>query len=352
MAGKNTTHKSGVGSSQGGSPIHQSPNSKTNPLALLVSCGVAVVVLVVLITANGQMFDDPAYSGLYKFTLDQAFSRFDESDRQVPAKPATGGQGGSVNTNRMAQAGANGMTPAQMQQMANFGKSSGGLGALPRGRQAQAGQARAAAGQHAHDDGGPHTAKGNELFRAGKHAEAVQEFQLALQENPQRIQARHSMGDALKALGRNDEAVVAYREVLKQNPQYYCCYTHIGDIEKQRNNSAAAEQSYAKAIEGYKTQIQAGGVAAPSGKFQLAKLYYDLNRDLPQALKLAEEANAASPNTFAYIQVLAQLNGKLGRKTEAAARYDELIKLAPQHAQYFEQQKQQLASIGSKTSSN
>ncbi|HNO78514.1 MAG TPA: tetratricopeptide repeat protein [Phycisphaerae bacterium] len=352
MAGKNTSHTSGAGSTQGGSPIHRSSTSKVSPLALFGSCVVAVIALVVLITANGQMFKDPEYSGLYKFTLDQAFSRFDESDRQVPAKPATGGQGGSVNTNQMAEAGMGGMTPAEMQRMANFGKGSGGLGSLPRSAQGQAAQRTAAAAQHAHDDGGPHTARGNELFRAGKYAEAVSEFQVALQENPQRLQARHSLGDALKALGRNDEAIAMYLEVLKQNPQYFCCYTHIGDIEKQRNNTAAAEQSYAKAIEGYKTQIQSGGPAAPSGKFQLAKLYFDLDRDLPQAVKLAEEANAASPNTFAYVQVLAQLYGKLGRTTEAAARYDELIKLAPQYAQMFEQQKQQLASIGSKTSSN
>lgn len=351
MAGKSTSHTSGAGSSQGGSPVYQNPNLRSNSIALVGSCAVAIVALVVLITADGQMFKDPEYSGLYKFTLDQAFSRFNESDRQVPAKPGSGGQRGSVDPDQMAQMGAGGMTPAEMQRMANFGKSGGGLGTLPRGGQSSAGQPQAAS-QHAHDDGGPHTLKGNELIRTGNHAEAIKEFQLAVQENPQRIQARHSLGDSLKAIGRFDEAIAAYQEVLKQNPQYYCCYTHMGDIEKTRNNAAAAEQMYAKAIEGYKAQIQSGGAAAPSGKFQLAKLYFDLDRDLPQALKMAEEANAATPNTFAYIQVLAQLYGKLGRPTEAAARYDELIKLAPQHAPYFEQQKQQLASIGSKTSTN
>lgn len=351
MAGKNTSHTSGAGSSQGDSPIHQNPNLKSSPMALVASCAVALIVVIVLNVADGQMFKDPEYSGLYKFTLDQAFSRFNESDRQVPAKPASGGQRGSANANQMAKLGG-GMTPAEMQRMANFGKGGGGLGSLPQGRQPQAGQRQAAASQHAHDDGGPHTAKGNEFFRSGKHAEAVKEFQLALRENPKRLQARHSMGDSLKALGRNEEAIVAYREVLKENPQYYCCYTHIGDIEKARNNAAASEQAYAKAIEGYKTQVQSGGPAAPSGKFQLAKLYSDLNRNLPEALKLAEEANAATPNTFQYIQVLAQIYGKLGRTSDAIAKYDELLKIAPQHAQFIQTQKQQLTGTVSKAATN
>ncbi len=350
MAGKNTSHKSGAGSSRNDSSIHENSNRTASPIALAASCVVAVVALFVVISADRQeMFKDPEFSGLYEFTLGQAFSRFDESDRQVPARPSTPVQQGSANNRQVAS----GRTPAEMQRMANFGKNSGGLGALPRGRQPQAGQQRAAAGQHNHDDGGPHTQKGNEFFRTGKHAEAVKEFQLALRENPKRIQARHSMGDSLKALGRNEEAVAAYREVLKQNPQYYCCYTHIGDIEKSRNNASAAEQAYSKAIEGYKTQIQSGGPAAPSGKFQLAKLYSDLNRELPAALKFAQEANTASPGTFQYIQVLAEIYGKLGRTSDAVAKYDELLKIAPQHAQYIQSQKQALTgSATNKTATN
>ncbi len=347
MAGKNQSHTSGVGSHDSDAPIIR----KSSVAGMLGGSLVALAMVIVFALANGQMFDDPAHSRLYEFTLSQAFSRFSDSDRQVPARPQSGGQSNSLAGSQMAgmDPGSQGMTPAQMQQMANFGKGSGGLGALPR-QQASA-QARQSAAQHAHDDGGPHTLKGNEFLRAGNHAEAVKEFQLALQENPKRLQARHSLGDSLRALKRPDEAIAAYREVLKENPQYYCCYTHIGDVEKERNNTAAAQQAYALAMEGYKKQIASGGPAAASGKFQLAKMYSDLNQNLPEALRLAEEANAATPNTFAYMQNLAQIYEKLGRKQDAIAMYDALIKLAPQHTQFLQQQKQRLNGL-SKLSTN
>lgn len=336
MAGKNPTHTSGAKTQKSDSPVFQRPSI----IGLIGSCLVAVVMLVVLKVADGQMFEDPEHSRLYKFTLDQAFSRFGDSDRQVPAKPKSGGQ-----------AGPQGVSPAQMQRMANFGKGGGALGGLPQGQQV-AGQHRSGGSQHSHDDGGQHTKKGNDFVRTGNHAEAIKEFRLALKENPQRLQARHSLGDSLRALGRHDEAIASYREVLKHNPQYYCCYTHMGDIEKGRGNVAASEQAYAKAIDGYKQQVQSGGATAPPAKYHLAKLYYDSNRSLPEALKFAEEANAATPGTFAYLQVLAQIYEKLGRPKDAIAKYDELIKIAPKHAQYLQQQKQRLTGTVSKQSAN
>ncbi|NOX58245.1 MAG: tetratricopeptide repeat protein [Planctomycetes bacterium] len=338
MAGKNPSHLSVSDSSGNSSSASKRPNIATT----IGACLIGTAMLVVLAVADGQMFEDPEFSGLYKFTLDQAFSRFKESDRKVPAGP----QGAPT---RPSQPGR---TREQMQRLANFGKSQGGLGSLPQAGRGAAGRQQPAAGQHAHDQGGPNTKRGNDFARTGNHAEAVKAYQLALQEDPTRLQARHSMGDSLRAMGRHDEAIAAYRAVLKQNPQYYCCYTHIGDVEKSRNNTSVADSAYTKAIDGYQQQVQSGGPAASTAKFQLAKLYHDLNRNLPEALKFAEEANAATPNTFAYLQILAQIYEKLGRTKDASVKYDELIKVAPQHAQYFQQQKQRLTAAAGKPSTN
>jgi tetratricopeptide (TPR) repeat protein len=317
-------------------------------LGMLAGIVVVVGVVAVFGAADGQMFEDAAFTRLYAFTLQQAYSRFDASDRQVPAQPAgsaadpmQGVMAQGPGQSRASQPGqAQRAASAQaMQRLQQFGNQQQSPITLPGG----AGQGSGRAQPRIPDDGGPHTIKGNEHLRKREYDQAIKEYQLALQENPARTLTQHSLGDALRYLQRDDEAIAAYRKVLQLNPEYYCCYTHIGDIERSRNNTAAANQAYNAAIAGYQKQVGQGGSVASAARYHLAKLYYDTDRNVSEALALAEQALQDAPDSLAHLQLLAQIYEKVGRTSDAAAMYDRLMQVSPQHAPYFQQQKDRLS---------
>lgn len=292
--------------------------STVGTLVVLGAIGLYVVT-------EQQVVQDAAFTPLYDFTLKQAYSRFQESEKRV----ALNAPSDPIEAMASPQAAAQGMPQNRAAQQ---------QAAQQRAAQQRAAQQRAAA--TAMDDGGPHTKRGNELLQTAQYDQAIAAFNLALAENPQRITTRHSLGDALRYAQRHDEAIVVYREVLRQNPQYYCCYTHIGDIEKARNNLQAAQTAYAQAERGYTQQLEQGGPMASAAKYQLATLYLAQDKNLAQALVFAQEMVAAQPDQAAYQQLLAQVYVKLGRRAEAIAIFETLANSAsnPQHATYYKQQ--------------
>lgn len=329
-------------------PAHTRDWNVKTVAGLVGSVALAVGLLAFLAAADGQMFEDAEFSSLYRFTLNDAYSRFSASDKQVPA----GGAPIDPLDDLMAGRNAAGQ-PVQPGQVP--GGLADKLRRLQGGGVGQAGVPGRAAGQGAQpqyvqDDGGPHMKKGSELLSTGQYEQAAAEFRLAIQENPRRTLAQHSLGDALRMLGRPDEAIAAYRKVLEINPAYYCCYIHIGDVEKARQNTAAAKQAYDSAIAAYKQQLSQGGAGAAIARYYLAKLYGDQNENLSEALAMAEQAVAESPDQIAYVQLLAQLYEKVGRTQDAVATYDKLIQLSPQHAESFRLQQQRLTQPASGSS--
>jgi tetratricopeptide (TPR) repeat protein len=321
-----------------------------------------VLIVAVLVRADAGMFEkDAEFSSLYNATLQDAYSRFSASDKKVPAggpvdeiggntmpqvspaqmagtRPAPGAaMGGQRPAGTMPMPGAaapagSGLNFKQQSEMAALRGNAGGV---PAGVQP-------AAAQHVHDDGGPHSKRGNELLAQAKYDEAIAEFRLALQENPNRAQAQHSIGDALRYQGKHAEAIASYDAVLKQLPTFHCCYVHIGEILAAQGRSEEAQAAFNKAIEGYKQDLSAGGPQASVAAYHLAKLYVDQNRNIDEALVLAGQAVQAAPNQPAYLHLLARCNERAGRKEEAIKITDQILQLNPENIQIYQTYRNQL----------
>lgn len=299
------------------------PTSTSNTaMTWLISTAGSVLVLAAVgayLMLEDQMVQDAKFTPLYQFTLSQAYSRFKASEQRVALNAATDPLEAMANPQSAGVPGRSAQPQAAQRQV--------------QGAQAQ---------PMAQDDGGPYTKRGNELLQAGKYAEAIAAFQMALKENPQRVLTLHGLGDAYRYAQRYDEAITTYREVLRLSPNYHCCHTHIGDIERARNNTEDADKAYAAAERGYAQQLEQGGPGAAGAKFHLARLYVEQNKNLAQALVFAQDIVEAQPDQVAYQQTLAQVYERMGRTSEAVAIYQGLAASSPQYADFFRQQIERL----------
>ncbi len=308
-------------------------NALTKNLGAVGGGVLAVGLVAVLAIADASRFEDAEYSPLYKATLEDAYSKFKESDRKVPAK-------GGDNAAEAMIAPAQGQ-PAGMGQM----PAMGGRAAWKPGAAGSPGMAAAGSVPAAPvDDGGVHMKLGNEHLAKGEFPQAIEEYRVALQENPERSLAAHQIADALKYSGRYDEAVAAYLDVIKKFPTYICCYTHIGDIYRDRKEMTKADEYYDKATGDYIAQIKGGGQQGVIAKFHLAKLYIDRGRNQPEAVTLSESLVAEASDQAMYFQLLAQSYEAVGRKQDAVAAIEKAIKLNPPNVEMFEQYRQRLQS--------
>lgn len=314
--------------SNAGRPIARPETNRGSGSWLLSTLGTLVVLGAIgaYVLTEQQVVKNAAFTPLYDFTLQQAYSRFQESEKQValnaPSDPI--------------EAVANPQVAAQQYQGTQQNQSAQQYAAQQQAARQRAAQQQATAA--ATDDGGPYTQRGNELSRAGKYTEAIAAYQQALAENPQRITTRHSLADALRQAERYDEAIAVYRQVLQQNPQYYCCHIHIADVEKAQNHLEAAQAEYALAERGFSQQIEQGGPMATAAKYQLAAMYVSQGQNLAQAMAFAQELVTTQPTQAAYQQLLGQIFIKLGRVNEAIAVYDQLGASHPEYAAYCQQQ--------------
>ncbi len=274
--------------------------------------GIALALAVGFCVSDARLFEDAPISPLYQSTLDSAFNRFREAEARVPA-----GQGTAPQSTPLAEAAENPtIDVAALQEQ------------LARGR---------ASAPRYHDHQGPRFVKGSELAATGRYDEALAEFREALKEHPNCTLANHRIGDVLKSMGRFEEAIAAYGEVLKAEPNYICVYEHLGDIFASQDQPETAEKMFQQVVAGYTRQIGSGGAQAAAGaRFSLARFYLEHNREIPQALTLAEAAAAEAPDEVSTLDLLTRCYQLSGRIPDAVATVDRIIALKPDNAEHYQ----------------
>lgn len=98
------------------------------------------------------------------------------------------------------------------------------------------------------DDPELHNALGWNLFQAGRPAEAIPEYQLAIDGDPRHSKAHNNMGLALLELGRSPEAAAHFVASLEIEPRAEI-YSDLGFVQARLGMHAEAEASYRKALE-------------------------------------------------------------------------------------------------------
>jgi tetratricopeptide (TPR) repeat protein len=91
--------------------------------------------------------------------------------------------------------------------------------------------------------------KGNALDERGKHEEAIQAYDRAIELDPKLVPAWVGKGYALGRLGKNEAAMQAFDKAIEINPQNAIVWRLKGIILKKLGRNTESQAAYAKAKE-------------------------------------------------------------------------------------------------------
>jgi tetratricopeptide (TPR) repeat protein len=171
-----------------------------------------------------------------------------------------------------------------------------------------------------------HNNLGSDLLHAGRLAEAENQFKQALQINPDLAAAYNNLGYALQQSGRIAEAIECYEEALQINPNYIEAHNDLGNALLQTGRAAEAIEQYQEAL-----QLNP----------DLAEAYYDLGNALEQSGRMAEaiqqyqEALQLNPDFTEAHYNLGNALEQSGRMAEAIQQYQEVLRLKPDDAEAY-----------------
>ena len=150
------------------------------------------------------------------------------------------------------------------------------------------------------------------LFNEGALLPAEQTLQPALKTTPNDAEALATMGTFKAARGNYPEAIGCYKKSVAIAPTL-TSLAALGDLYQLTGDTAGAEREYMQ-VEAFHKQNADAGV---DDHMQMAQFYADHDRNLPQALHLAELSK--SSQNVSDADTLAWCYYKNGRQDEAKA---------------------------------
>ncbi len=89
----------------------------------------------------------------------------------------------------------------------------------------------------------------NRAFEDGQYAQALQDYEQALQTDSDNIHALRGKARSLMQLGRNQEALEAFTDAIEQEPDFAASYANRGILLDRMGHYRDAIRDYEKAIE-------------------------------------------------------------------------------------------------------
>jgi serine/threonine-protein kinase len=163
-----------------------------------------------------------------------------------------------------------------------------------------------------------HTTLGQVLKMTGKPAEATEEFERALAEQPSSIDALLGLADAYRATG-NSQAEATYRRALALQPSYWAVYNQFGFFYYRGGRYAEAIPMFRQAI-----RLRPDSVRVYNN---LGAALFKIDR-FADARQAYQSSIRISPSDGAYTN-LGNLEYYVGNYRAAAAAFEEATKLTP-----------------------
>ncbi len=135
---------------------------------------------------------------------------------------------------------------------------------------------------------------GNKLYKDGKYDEAIAQYELFLEKNPQAYQVRLNIADAYREKGEFDKATELYNNIIELSANDPTlgkdvsgkALAGIGDIYLEQNKLDEAQEYFRKSIErSPKNEVLA---------YNVGEIYFS-NQNLEEALKYFELATQIKP---------------------------------------------------------
>jgi tetratricopeptide (TPR) repeat protein len=163
-----------------------------------------------------------------------------------------------------------------------------------------------------------HTTLGEVLKMTGKPAEATEEFERALAEQPSSIDALLGLADAYRATG-NSQAEATYRRALALQPSYWAVYNQFGFFYFRSGRYADAIPMFRQAIRRRPDSVRVYN--------NLGAALFKIDR-FADARQAYQSSIRISPSDGAYTN-LGNLEYYVGNYRAAAAAFEEATKLTP-----------------------
>ena len=163
------------------------------------------------------------------------------------------------------------------------------------------------------------------FLRRGLPADAILQFDLALEANPDAADVHNNRGNALKDLKRLDDAVASYRKAIALRPLFAEAYVNMANVLLALERFDEALAAYDRAIElkPYASAILGRAVAL----LRLGRL--------DEALTGCDRAIAFEPNQAEAHNVRGNVLVALNRIDGALTSYDRSTALDPARAEFF-----------------
>lgn len=126
-------------------------------------------------------------------------------------------------------------------------------------------------------DASTHFSQGIDYQRIGRHESAVQEFERALQQEPEHIKALNGLGVSSDRLGDFQTAESSYQKALELNPDLDYVYNNLGYSYLMQQEYAKAKECFEKALELNSSQVYRNNLGlayARQGRFEQALEQY------------------------------------------------------------------------------
>ena len=169
-----------------------------------------------------------------------------------------------------------------------------------------------------------HENLGVALERAGRLPEAIRQFEIALQINPDAIKANNNLGIALGEAGRLDEAVAHFRQVLEADPGFADAHCNLGFALVQLGRSQEAIDHFQQAL-----RLDPDLPEAHDGLGAVLTLVGEPAR----AIEQCEAALRLQPNFAEAHFHLGLALIRLGRTEDALAQWEYALRLKPDYAE-------------------
>lgn len=162
-------------------------------------------------------------------------------------------------------------------------------------------------------------------FDAAEYAQALEFFEKALQnaqDDQQKSGARTFRANSLDMLGRYPDAVAEYERVIDYAPEWWEAHANLGICHARNEHPEEAERALRRGLECCP--------GSPEIRDELAAHLLAENKDLKEALSLAEEAVALGRDEIRHLYTLGEVRLALGDEEGSAEAYRSVLKLDPE----------------------
>ena len=162
--------------------------------------------------------------------------------------------------------------------------------------------------------------------KAGNSAQAITDFDRAIEINPKSARAYHNLGVTYRKLGNYAQAITDFDRAIEINPEYAEAYYSRGVTHGKLGDHRQAISDYDRAI-GINPELALAYINRGAA-------YHELG-DQKQAISNYDRAIEINPKYAETYNNRGIAYGELGNRTQAISDYDRAIEINPEYAEAY-----------------